>query len=78
MCLHGLNIETWNQASQKDGKLDCINAEKDVLIHVQNPKAPRMKNQNPRTRGLHFLEEGKTQDLLPFYIMLGVTDYKQV
>ena len=29
-------------------KVDCINAEKDILTHVQNPKITRIKNQNPR------------------------------
>ena len=55
-------------------KVDFINTEKNVLIHVQNQKITRIKNQNARIRGLHFLEEDKTQDLLPVHIMLGVPD----
>ena len=59
-------------------KLGCINAEKDVLTHVQNPKITRIKNQNPRIKGLRFQEEGETQDLLPIHAMLGVADYQQI
>ena len=59
-------------------KVDCINAEKNVLTHVQNPKITRVKNQNPRIRGLRFLEESETQDLLPIHIMLGVADYQRI
>ena len=59
-------------------KVDCINAEKDVLTHVPNPKITKIKNQNPRIRRLRFQEEGETQDLLPAHIMLGVSDYQQV
>ena len=58
-------------------KLDCINAKKDVLTHVQNPKITRIKNQNPRIRGLRFQEEGETQGLLPVRLMLGVADYQR-
>ena len=54
-------------------KVDCINAEQDVLTHVQNPKITKIKNQNLRIRGLHFQEEGETQDLLPVHIMFGVS-----
>lgn len=59
-------------------KIDCINAENDVLTHVPNPKITKIKNQNPRIRPLRFQEEGETQDLLPAHIMLGVSDYQQV
>ena len=59
-------------------KVDCINAEKDVLTHVPNPEITKIKNQNPRIRRLRFQEEGETQDLLPAHIMLGVSDYQQV
>ena len=59
-------------------KVDCINAEKNVLTHVQNPKITRIKNQNPRIRGLHFVEEGETHNLLPIHIMLGVVDYQRI
>ena len=59
-------------------KVDCINAEKDVLTHVPNPKITKIKNQNPRIRRLRFQEEGETQDLLPAHIMLGVSDYQEV
>ena len=59
-------------------KIDCINAENDVLTHVPNPKITKIKNQNPRIRRLRFQEEGETQDLLPAHIMLGVSDYQQV
>ena len=52
-------------------KVDCINAEQDVLTHVQNPKITKTKNQNLRIRGLHF-QEGETQDLLPAH-MFGVS-----
>ena len=45
-------------------KVDCINAEKNILTHIQNPKITRIKSQNPRIRGLRFMEEGETQDLL--------------
>ena len=59
-------------------KIDCVNAENDVLTHVPNPKITKIKNQNPRIRPLRFQEEGETQDLLPAHIMLGVSDYQQV
>ena len=59
-------------------KIDCINAENDVLTHVPNPKITKIKNQNPRIRPLRFQEEGETQDLLPAHIMLGVSNYQQV
>ena len=59
-------------------KVDCINTEKNVLTHVQNQKIIRIKNQNPRIRGLRFLEEGKTQDLLPVQTMLSVADYQRI
>ena len=38
-------------------KVDCINAEKSILTHVQNPNITRIKNQNPKIRGLRFPEE---------------------
>ena len=59
-------------------KVDCVNAEKNVLTHTQNPKITRINNQNPRIRGLRFLEEGETQDLLPVHIMFGVADYQRI
>ena len=59
-------------------KVDCINAEKDILTHVQNPKITRIKNRNPRIRGLRFQEEGETQDLLPTYVTFGVADYQRI
>ena len=59
-------------------KVDSINAEKNGLTHVQNPKTTKIKNRNPRIIGLRFLEEGETQDLLPVHIMLGVADYQRI
>ena len=59
-------------------KVDCINTEKNVLTHVQNQKVIIIKNQNPRIRGLRFLEEGKTQDLLPVQTMLSVANYQRI
>ena len=59
-------------------KADCINAEKNVLTHIKNTKITSIKNQNPRIRGLCFLEEGESQDLLPFHIMLGVASYQRI
>ena len=59
-------------------KAYCINAEKDVPTHDQNPKIIKIKNQIPRIRGLCFQEEGETQDFLPVHIMLGVTDSQQI
>ena len=59
-------------------KVDCINAEKNVLTHVQNPKITKIKNKNPRIRGLRFLEEGETQDILSVHIMLGAAGYQRI
>ena len=59
-------------------KVDCINTENNVLTHVQNPKITKIKNQNPRIRGLCFLEERETQDLLFIHIMLGIADYQRI
>ena len=41
-------------------KVGCVNTEKDVLTHFQNPKITRIKNQNPRIKGLRLQEEGET------------------
>ena len=57
-------------------KVHCINAEKNVLTHAQNPKITRIKNQNRRIRVFRFLKEAETQDLLLVHIMLGVADYQ--
>ena len=41
-------------------KVGCVNTEKDVLTHLQNPKITRIKNRNPRIKGLRLQEEGET------------------
>ena len=44
--------------------VDCINAEKDILTHVQNPKITKIKNQNPR--------------ITRICIMLRVANYQRI
>ena len=75
--VYNITIESSN-IEEFQLKVDCINAEKDILAHVQNPKITRMKNQNPRFSGLCFQEEGETQDLFPVHVILSAADYQRI
>jgi hypothetical protein len=59
-------------------KVEAINAEKDVLTTIRNPRISQVKINQPRLRRLHFTEENSNDNVLPVHIMLGVGDYNRI
>jgi len=55
-------------------EVECINAEKDVLTHLPNPRIKALKEQQSRLRRLEFSEEGTESDLIEVHIILGAAD----
>lgn len=56
----------------------CINAEKDVLTYLPNPKIVDLKKKFHRLRRLRFSEEGTKSKLLPVHVILGAADYQRI
>ena len=68
-------------ASKSDSfkmKIECINAERDVITHLPNPNIEKLKRAQPRLRKIRFSEEETKDELLPVHILLGVKDYNQI
>ena len=59
-------------------EIECINAEKDVLTHLPNPRIKALKEQQCRLRRLEFSEEGTESDSIEVHIILGAADYQRV
>ena len=59
-------------------EVECINAEKDVLTHLPNPRIEALKKQQCRLRRLEFSEEGTESDSIEVHIILGAADYQRV
>ena len=59
-------------------KIECINAERDVITHLPNPNIEKLKRAQPRLRKIRFSEEETKDKLLPVHILLGVKDYIRI
>ena len=59
-------------------QLQCVNAEKPVLIFLPTPRISELKQQNRRIRRLIFNEEQATRDKLLVRIILGAADIQQI
>ena len=58
--------------------IECVNAEKDVLTYLPNPKIKKLKKRYPHLQGLHFADEKDTRDQLPIHILLGTKEYPRI
>ena len=56
----------------------CINAEKDVLTYLPNPKVGKLKQGFARLRRLPFSEEETKGEMMPANIILGAADYQRI
>ena len=59
-------------------EVECINAEKDILTHLPNPRIKALKEQQCRLRRLEFSEERTESDSIEVHIILGAADYQRV
>ena len=58
--------------------VDCINAEKDVLTSLPNPRIKDLKRKYPRLRKLQLSDEDEMADQLPVHIIVGAADYQRI
>ena len=58
--------------------VDCLNAEKDVLTSLPNPRIKDLKRKYPRLRKLQLSDEDEMADQLPVHIILGAADYQRI
>ena len=58
--------------------VNCINAEKDVLTYLPNPRIKVLKRRYPRLRRLQLSDENVSTDQLPVHIILGAADYQRI
>ena len=75
--IYSLNIES----AVADGftfVVNCINAEKDVLTSLPNPRIKDLKRKYPRLRKLQLSDEEGSADKLPVHIILGAADYQRI
>ena len=58
--------------------VDCINAEKDVLTSLPNPRIKDLKRKYPRLHKLQLSDEDEMADQLPVHIIVGAADYQRI
>ena len=58
--------------------VNCINAERDVLTSLPNPRIKDLKREYPRLRKLQLSDEEESADQLPVHIILGAADYQRI
>ena len=56
----------------------CINAEKQVLTYLPNPRISELQKANYCIRRLHFSEEMVMEDNLPVHVVLGAADIQRI
>ena len=58
--------------------VDCINAEKDVLTSLPNPRIKDLKRKYPRLRKLQLSDQDEMTDQLPVHIIVVAADYQRI
>ncbi len=59
-------------------KIECINAEKEILTTLPNPRIADLKQRNPRLKEVSLCEEKTTSECMPVHVMLGVSDFQRI
>lgn len=75
--LHSVNI----QSTAIEGfnlDVQCINAEKDILTFLPNPRIKELKRRYPRLRKLPLSDEETLTDNIPVHIILAAADYQRI
>jgi hypothetical protein len=58
--------------------IDCINAGKEVLTYLPNPKVKDLKKSSRPLQKLQLCDEETTDRQIPVHIILGAADYQQM
>jgi hypothetical protein len=58
--------------------IECINAEKEVLTTLPNPRITDLKRRNPKLKRVSLCKEKTTSECMPVHVMLGVSDFQRI
>ena len=58
--------------------IDCINAGKEVLTYLPNPKVKDLKKSSRPLQKLQLCDEETTDRQIPVHIILGAADYQRI